>query len=75
MSQHDVPTVRVQREKSADNPSGIVVITESDLTADDVVVKDDAAPAVEQVAPATTKTEEQQSETSTEGKAKQPWEK
>lgn len=74
MSQHEVPTVRVQREKSQDNPSGIVVINESDLTADDVVVKENATPSATAVpvvpaTPATPPAEE------TEEKVKQPWEK
>lgn len=74
MSQHDVPTVRVQREKSDDNPSGIVVINESDLTKDDVVVKDDPTPSptADPVVPATPATPPAEE---TEDKVKQPWEK
>lgn len=55
----DPETVQVQREKSDDNPTGIVVINKADLVEDDVVVGGEEAPAATTPeAPAATETTE-----------------
>lgn len=75
---NDVETVTVQREKSEDNPTGLVVINKADF--DEAVDKLAAAPEAE--VPASVVTSETTGETTPpaapaapEGEAAKPWAK